>query len=45
MEMYFSASRGVSFSYFPKVALSDGRCPFIPFRIVVNVTIFSSRPM
>ena len=42
----FRASRRVSFSYFPKVALNHYGCHSIPFRIFVDlITIFNSSPM
>ena len=46
MEMYFRASRRVSFSYFPETALDHEGCPPIPFRMVVDdVRVFSSSPI
>ena len=42
----FRISRRVTFSCFPKVALNHGgRCPVIPFRVFMDVTIFNSSPM
>ena len=41
----FTASMRVSVSYFLKVAIDHGGFPPIPFRIFVDVTIFTSSPM